>query len=139
MPSFGFSVEDNLSQVERSFDLFLAKMGPAVETAFDRVGADMIEHAQGYTGQMRPPIATGNPMRPAHPGQWADITTVLMQGFVYKAERKGRDRYAFTFGNEAEYAAMLEAKEGYWVVSGLFEGFFQARMRHHLPIELSKM
>ena len=131
MPEFGFRVEDNLRQVELSFDRLKRNINRAIIRAFDFVAADMIEHAQSYTGQLRPPAFAGNPPRPAHPGEWADITTQLMQGYVYSVRWQGQELH-FVFGNEVEYAIYLEKKLGYWVISGLYEGFFQNSLNEHL-------
>lgn len=135
MSSLGFYVEDNLPSVIVSFERFKRNLNAAIIHAFDEVAADMIEHAQDYTGKLRPPVYAGNPPRPAHPGNWADITTVLVQGFTYSVKWQGHELH-FVFGNEVEYALYLEKKEGYWVIGGLYEGFFQKVLNDRLINQL---
>lgn len=135
MPSLGFGVIDNLPSVMISYDRFLRNLNAAIIRAFDEIAFDMIEHAQGYTGRLRPPVYAGNPPRPAHPGNWADITTQLVQGYTYSVRWLGNELH-FVFGNTVEYAIYLEKKSGYWVVSGLYEGFFQQSLSRRLIANL---
>lgn len=114
----------------------------------ERIGYEVIAYLRSHTSETRPPSRPGYPERRAHPGGWADITSTLALSYRFEVRVGGRrvawskkqaagsslgalavDRapepdepaseVEIVFINGAEYAAALEAKEGYWVLSGI--------------------
>lgn len=109
----------------------------------DQVGWEVISYLRSLTGETRPPARPGEPSRAAHPGHWADITSNLAN--AYRFELRAGDTLirwstegkaptlegsipavvAFplelTFFNGMEYAAALEARDGYWVLREITE------------------
>ena len=53
-----------------------------------------------------------------HPGGWGDITGALANAYAWKVERTS-DGAMLTFENNMEYAVHLEARDGYFVLSGI--------------------
>jgi hypothetical protein len=92
-----------------------ATLATKIETLLHLIGARTIAALQAYTSEMRPPIHVGDPGRRAHLGHWADVTTRLVQGYRYEVE--GSD--TLVLRNDVEYAAYLEQREGFWVLSGV--------------------
>jgi hypothetical protein len=62
---------------------------------------------------------TGGP-RHAHPGHWADVTSNLANAYSFEVD-VGDDYGQLMLKNSMEYAAYLEAKNGYFVLSGVLE------------------
>lgn len=89
-----------------------------VEALANLIGASTIAYLQSYTDEMRPPIHKGDPQRLAHPGHWGDVTTNLKKGYRYAVERVG-GQVQLTLANDVEYAATLEQREGFWVLTGV--------------------
>jgi hypothetical protein len=107
----------------------------------DLVGLRTVEFLRSLTNSMQPPVGRktyrtktgrkrfgaegarkfrpgqGNP-RPAHPGGWADVTGALAAGYQYTVEIT-TDGAELILANPVEYAAALEARDGYFVLSGV--------------------
>jgi hypothetical protein len=56
--------------------------------------------------------------RQAHPGHWADVTGQLALAYAWTVTRVGSG-VVLVLSNSAEYAAALEARDGYFVLSGV--------------------
>lgn len=82
------------------------------------VGSQVIAYLRSLTGNMRPPARKGEPPRSAHPGGWADITGNLALAYAYEVTQEP-DGATLTLTNHMEYAAALEAKDGYFVLKGV--------------------
>lgn len=107
----------------------------------DLVGLRTISFLRSLTDKMQPPVGRktyrtkkgvrkrygvegnrkyrpgqGIPRR-AHPGGWADITGDLAAGYEYRVE-VGKEGATLVLANPVEYAASLEARDGYFVLSG---------------------
>jgi hypothetical protein len=91
-----------------------------VARAYDRTGDRTVKALQDYTGEMRPPVRAGDPPRPAHPGHWADISFDLRDnyGYVVVNNRLG---VRLRVWNKSDHAIYLEHREGYFVLTGVFE------------------
>lgn len=103
------------------------------------VGHETVAYLRSLTPHMRPPARTGEGERAAHPGGWADITGQLALSYrfevwvgssrlVYLDEYETRGsipatlppgRVKLVMLNDAEYAADMEERDGYWVLSGV--------------------
>lgn len=95
----------------------------AVEIAahvLDAIGFQTIAHLRSLTDVLRPPAKTGEPWRRAHPGGWADVTSMLAASYTHRVERT-TDGVRLVLANTAGYAIYLEARDGYWVLSGAIE------------------
>jgi hypothetical protein len=58
--------------------------------------------------------------RQAHPGHWADVTGQLALSYAFTVVTTPKGAM-LTISNSAEYAAALEARDGYFVLSGVME------------------
>lgn len=85
------------------------------------VGQDTVSYLRSLTTEMRPPARAGEPDRRAHPGHWADVTTNLRQAYGYRVERSGDHALLLILDNTMEYAATLEARDGFFVLGGVME------------------
>lgn len=107
----------------------------------EQVGWETIAYLRSIGHGLRPPARPGEPPRSAHPGQWADITSNLANAYRFELYAGGarirwtdagaelRVQGSFTeridfplelrLINGMEYAAELEARDGYWVLSGV--------------------
>jgi hypothetical protein len=83
-----------------------------------QVGVETIAYLRSLTSEMRPPARAGGRTRPAHPGHWADVTGQLANSYEWEVEEIDGGA-ALILRNHAEYAAYLEAKHGYFVLSGV--------------------
>lgn len=117
-------LESNIPQVIASLEGYTSRLRGAALTALDKTGMEAIDYARSETAKMQPPAKKGEGPRPAHPGGWADISGITAASMKHVAEHLGTDRFALTLtaGGAAPY---LERMHGYWVFSGMFEGWFQ--------------
>lgn len=53
----------------------------AIEDALMEAAAEEVAYLTTFISEMRPPLAEGEPSRPARRGRWADRTTDLVNGF----------------------------------------------------------
>jgi len=86
-----------------------------VRNVAEMVGRETIAFLRSNTGEMRPPSRAGQPSRRAHPGGWADITGNLALAYDFEIVEEA-DGWLIHFRNGMEYAAMLEARDGYFVL-----------------------
>lgn len=100
----------------------------------DMVGRQTVDYLRSLTGEMRPPARRGGANRQAHPGHWADVTGQLANSYEYDVEARA-DGATLTLRNGAEYAAELEAREGFFVLSGVTEpgGPVDTALRRVIP------
>lgn len=144
----------NIDQVTRFFDDYAKQVERAALNSLDAAGHDAIDFAKSYTGKMVPPprghreaqveftTREGEKVeftaykgknegdRDTHPGGWADDTTQTLKSYRHDVEPAGRGRAVLTLENSSEHAALLE-RNGYWVLTGLTEGFLQERVAEH--------
>ena len=71
----------------------------------------------GTRGRRTGPRETG---RPAHPGHWADVRGTLALGYQWSVDPVGSGAI-LTLSNPVEYAAALEARDGYFVLGGVMD------------------
>jgi hypothetical protein len=90
----------------------------------EAIGVETIAYFRSLTNEMRPPArvpgtkaTTG--VRRAHPGHWADVTGQLAASYDHEVERVGKAEVVLSLKNYAEYAAHLEARDGFFVLSGV--------------------
>ena len=130
------SYRDNLREVELSLLAFEHDMDQAVLNALEVSGIEAIDHARSLTSEIAPPVKQGEGMRQKHPGGWADVTGQAAASFEQQAEQVRDTLFVLTVLNAAEHAHYLE-NNGYWVLSGLFEGFIQALLQKHIEAGLN--
>lgn len=104
--------------VQREMQRFEGAVYDKVWAILHLVGADLVAWLRSYTNEWRPPAPGGAGMRRAHPGHWADITHKLEQGYGFRVEGGAGKSARLIIFNTTEYAVYLEAKEGFFVVSG---------------------
>lgn len=89
-----------------------------------RVGQRTIEILQGYAFDMEArPVKKGRKRldtRPRHPGGWADKSGKLAESYGYEVVAV-RNGVALTILNTDRKATLIEARDGYFVVSGVTE------------------
>lgn len=133
---------DEPQGIEASFDAMAYDAHQRAYFILDMVGLQTVAYLRSLTSKMQPPVGNktyrtksgkrkkygekgarkfkagfGAP-RPAHPGGWADITGDLARAYAYKVE-VATDGATLTLSNSMSYAAALEAKDGYFVLSGV--------------------
>lgn len=86
--------------------------------AMNAVGAETVAFLRSQTSEMRPPAHVNGPMRPAHPGHWADISGALALAYAYEVVVSDNG-VQLRMLNSMEYAVYLENHLGYWVLSGV--------------------
>lgn len=126
-----------------------------VALIMERIGWETVAFLRETGHGTRPPVRPGEPSRSAHPGGWADVTSQLANAYRFELYAGGsRIRWsepgeqlslggAFSAGNlrwplelhfinGMEYAAALEARDGYWVVREVTEagGPVRRALRH---------
>lgn len=104
-------VAETLKQVE-------ADAMVSAERILEYAGTKTIEILRSFIAETQPPVRKGDPPRPARFGHWADISGQLAASYSHKVERTF-DGARLTIMNGAEYAAALEAKEGYFVLGAV--------------------
>ena len=90
----------------------------------EAIGVETIAYLRSLTSEMRPPARvpgtkTVTGVRRAHPGHWADVTGQLAASYDHEVQRIGRSEVVLSLMNHAEYAAHLERRDGYYVLSGV--------------------
>lgn len=105
----------------------------------DVVGAETVAWLRSHTAGLRPPAKAGEPDRRAHPGGWADVTGQLAASYDHTVRQNNAHTVTLTLSNAAEYAVYLEARDGYFVLSGAVEPggpvdrFLRGRLSAILP------
>jgi hypothetical protein len=107
--------------------------GDLILEVLETARRDLIVFLRSYTNVLRPPdfrvsyyfgLVEGLPAakapRRAHPGGWADISHELKKGYKSEIIQHGPADYELSLENTAPHAAFVEAKAGFWVVSGVF-------------------
>jgi hypothetical protein len=110
--------DDFLREATEAVDQGLVSQKEAVRNLMDMIGIDVVNYLRGYTSQRQPPVRRGQADRKAHPGGWADVTSNLMNGFRYDVIEDAGSVW-LQFSNSMEYAATLEARDGYFVLEGI--------------------
>lgn len=110
-----------------------------------QVGKDVVRYLRSYTSRKNPPryprrkytyvdsVRTKltkkqqkelQPDRPAHPGGWSDVTGPMekdsLAASYYWRVGAVPGGIKLTIGNSSTHAAYVEAKDGYFVVTGIF-------------------
>lgn len=121
-----------------------SEVAQAAVGAMHVTGLETVAYLRSLTNELRPPANPGEGWRRAHPGHWADITSQLAQSYRFEVRAGGRrvlytregeavtvegggpqptdrDPYVLELLNGAEYAAALESKAGYYVLTGIQE------------------
>ena len=148
------AITTNTREVMGSFDAWEARFAGAALQALDKSGDEAADYARSETSKLAPPVgsrvvqrkhgeATYVPPRGrregprlTHPGGWADDSGNLALSLKARAEQVGPAQFAVEF-TALGYALFLE-RNGYWVLSGLFEGFFQDLLRENLKASFGR-
>lgn len=86
----------------------------------DEIGKRVVAKLQSHTSEMRPPARRGGAARYAHPGHWGDVTGALASQYGYDVDRKsGRNTLTITNEDREGYGAILEMREGFFVLRGI--------------------
>lgn len=106
-----------------------------IELILEQIGIETIAYLRSLTNEIRPPASGRSNTRRAHPGHWADVTGQLALGYSYEVERRGGE-VVLILRNTAEHAVYLEAKEGFFVLSGVTEpnGPIEQALQRVVPI-----
>ena len=136
MINFTFDIDDaDLGELAAETEADIAR---ALALIMEQVGWETVGLLRSLTNETRPPARAGEPHRRAHPGGWADVTSNLANAYRFELWAGGiRVRWSepgeqlAIYGvlpghlrfplelhivNGMEYAAVLEARDGYWVV-----------------------
>jgi hypothetical protein len=89
-----------------------------VRNVAEMVGHETIAFLRSKTGETQPPLRAGQPSRRAHPGGWADVSGNLALAYEFEILEEP-DGWLVHFRNGMEYAAILEARDGYFVLRGV--------------------
>lgn len=117
-------------------------MGERVQTILRLIGVEVRVYLQSYTSKRNPPryrkkYTYGDsgerlkklykyeqralqPDRPAHPGAWSDVSKELMEGYYVQVKKNDVD-WELVIGNRSSHAVYVEAKDGYFVVTGIMD------------------
>jgi hypothetical protein len=87
----------------------------------EATGIKTVEFLRSFTSEVRPPKRGATEPRPAHPGHWADVSSHLALSYGSHVEHGEQGGYRLVMTNSAEYAAALEARDGFFVLSGVTE------------------
>ncbi len=106
-----------------------------IRNLLESVGSEVIAYLRSLTGETRPPARSGGVDRKAHPGGWADVTGMLANSYGFEVLQQNGG-WVLRLFNTAEYAAELEAREGFFVLSGVAEagGPVEQAIRRVIPI-----
>lgn len=98
----------------------------------ESVGIETIAYLRTLTDEMRPPAKPGEGERHAHPGHWADVSGQLALSYAWDVVGLPGYGARLTLSNSAEYAAWLEARDGFFVLSGVTDpgGPLDEALRH---------
>lgn len=135
----GFELQISDEDFIRELALLELDVASKLLLTMEQAGWEVITYLRSLTGETRPAARPGEPRRRAHPGGWADITGNLANAYRFELYAGGKlvrwttDGPAPTlqgsiptaprfplelkFINSMEYAAALEAKDGYWVIT----------------------
>lgn len=106
-------IAETLSTIEGDLDTKIYRL-------LEAIGIKTVAYLRSFTGQTRPPIRGGNAPRPAHPGGWADVSGQLAASYGYIVARTSlTGGWRLVLMNGAEYAAALEARDAFYVLSGV--------------------
>ena len=89
-----------------------------VRLVIEAVAIETIAYLKSHTEELRPPARGGLSARFAHPGHWADVTGILANSYGWEISRIPGG-WRLTLVNTAEYAIHLEARDGFFVLSGV--------------------
>lgn len=92
-----------------------------IRLLLEAVGVETIALLRSVTNERRPPVRRGEGERSAHPGHWADITGALANAYAFSVERDPQGGWVLILTNSMAYAAYLEARDGFFVLSGVLE------------------
>lgn len=84
----------------------------------DEIGQLTVEYLQSTTTERRPPAYPDQSFRYAHPGHWADISGVLAGAYRYEVT-EAEFRLALINDDPGGYGAILERRNGFWVLTGV--------------------
>jgi len=126
---------DFLSSIEQDIDTW-------TEDILRFVVIDVVAYLKSYTSKKNPPryarkffinkdqarvkvtkknIGSISPDRPAHPGGWSDVEGDLRDKYYGRVEKAENGGWRAVIGNRSEHAAFVEAMQGLFVVTGVFE------------------
>lgn len=91
-----------------------------VQRTMQVVGVETVTYLRSLTKTMRPPVRPGEGPRRAHPGGWADVTGNLANAYEWEVDvDAGAGIVTLVLKNGMEYAAYLDARDGYFVLRGV--------------------
>lgn len=128
-------MQDFMSSIEQTMDGWIVEI-------LNLVMLDVVTYLQSYTSKKNPPryrrkfflnvdsarvkvtkknVGSISPDRPAHPGGWSDVEGDLRKGYYGRVEKGEGGGWKLIIGNRNEAAAFVEAMQGLFVVTGVFE------------------
>jgi hypothetical protein len=117
---------NNENELESWWNEYQAGVDQCIRFSMEFANRASIEWALELTGGIKPGVRAGDGPRTAHRGEWADITSNLANGYTSDVQRLSSSEWLAWVGNWMEYAEHLENRQGFWVISGIYESeFFQ--------------
>lgn len=97
-----------------------ADAGQKIRAILEYIGIQTVAYLRSLTDKVAPPIRRGDPPRRRHPGYWADRSGALAAAYAApRVDSVGLGSWRLELSNSMEYAAALEARDGYFVLSGV--------------------
>lgn len=115
MIEFTIDEADYLEEIREAVEDGIVSTLQAMDRVLEMVGIETVAYLRGYTNERRPPVRRGEPERRAHPGGWSDVTENLALAYDYEVTVTP-DHVELAILNTMEYAAILEARDGFFVV-----------------------
>lgn len=130
----GPDMQDFMKSIEQSMDDWTKEI-------LWLVVLDVVTYLKSYTSKRNPPryrrkwmlgpnlervkvtkknVSSISPDRPAHPGGWSDVEGDLRDQYYGRVEPAEGGGFRAIIGNRSGHAAYVEAKDGYFVVTGVF-------------------
>lgn len=131
-------MQDFMSGIEQTIDGWVVEI-------LNLVMLDVVTYLKSYTSKKNPPRykrkyninaaqfgvarvkltaktrGSINPDRPAHPGGWSDVEGDLRDKYYGRVEVSPNGGHRLVIGNRSEHAAYVEAMDGLFVVTGVFQ------------------
>jgi len=109
-----YTFRTDLSDFYRQIGEEKRKVERVIPAVMEVVGIRIVE----WLRSTDPSFGIQSGGRVAHPGHWADDSSNLSRGYAYEVIPTNQG-FTLRFSNNIEYAAELDEKEGYFVLSGV--------------------
>jgi len=127
-------MQDFMSSIEQTMDGWIVEI-------LNLVMLDAVTYLKSYTSKRNPPryrrkfmlkdsvrvkvtkknVGSISPDRPAHPGGWSDVEGDMRDAYYGRVEKGENGGWRLVIGNRDHAAAFVEAMQGLFVVTGVFD------------------